>query len=236
MTIDQLAPQARDCHSTLRLYQNRGLLPPPRRQGRMGYYNTEHRDRFRPIAHLQERGFSLAAIKETLDHWTEGRSLAHLLGVSQFAPSLERKSVSLSPEEFAGRFAWVDITQGDIQRAVWIGLVELDGAELSIPNEAFIDLGADAARLGIPVSEVLDEHEALMISVHGHRRAIPRGLPTPLLGTVRQQGHARPGDAVPDGGYQPTHRTGHQCRNRRTARTFRSLRRAVPRPGCRVGR
>ena len=42
----------------------------------MGYYNTEHRDRLRLIAHLQERGFSLAAIKETLDHWTEGRSLA----------------------------------------------------------------------------------------------------------------------------------------------------------------
>ena len=167
MTIDQLAHQAGTPTSTVRLYQNRGLLPPPRRQGRMGYYNTEHRDRLRLIAHLQERGFSLAAIKETLDHWTEGRSLAHLLGVSQIAPSLERKPVRLSPEEFAGRFAGVDITQEDIQRAVRIGLVELDGTDLSIPNESFIVLGAGVARLGIPVSEILDEHEALTISVNG---------------------------------------------------------------------
>ena len=167
MTIDQLAHQAGIPTSTVRLYQNRGLLRPPRRQGRMGYYNTEHRDRLRLIAHLQERGFSLAAIKETLDHWTEGRSLAHLLGVSQIAPTLERKPVRLSPEEFAGRFAGVDITQEDIQRAVRIGLVELDGTELSIPNEAFIVLGAGVARLGIPVSEILDEHEALTISVNG---------------------------------------------------------------------
>ena len=167
MTIDQLAHEAGIPTSTVRLYQNRGLLPPPRRQGRLGYYNAGHRDRLRLIAHLQERGFSLAAIKETLDHWTEGRSLAHLLGVSRIAPSLERKPVRLSPQEFVERFAGMDITQEDIQRAVRIGLVELEGAELSIPNEAFIDLGAAVARMGIPVSEILDEHEALMISVNG---------------------------------------------------------------------
>ena len=155
MTIPEFAHEARIATSTVRLYQNRGLLPLPRRQGRVGYYNAEHCDRFRLIAHLQERGFSLAAIKETLDHWTEGRCLAHLLGVSQIAPSLGRKPVRLSPEEFAGRFAGVEITQGDIQRSVRIGLVEFDGTELSIPNEAFIDLGADVARLGITVSEIL---------------------------------------------------------------------------------
>ena len=129
--------------------------------------NTEHRERLRLIAHLQERGFSLAAIKETLDHWTGGRSLAHLLGVSQIAPSLARKPLRLSPEEFIERFAGVDITQEDIQRAVQIGLVDLDAMELVISNEAFLDLGAAVARLGIPVTEILDEHEALMISVNG---------------------------------------------------------------------
>ena len=167
VTIDQLAHDAGVPTSTVRLYQNRGLLPPPRREGRVGYYNIGHRDRLRLIAHLQQRGFSLAAIKETLDHWTEGRSLAHLLGVSQIAPNLKRKTLRMAPEEFARRFAGMDITQEDIQRAVRIGLVQFDGAELSVPNEAFIDLGAAVARLGIPVSEILDEHEALIISVNG---------------------------------------------------------------------
>ena len=64
-------------------------------------------------------------------------------------------------------FRRAHITQKDIQWAVRIGLVELDGKELSISNEAFIDLGAPVARMGIPVSEILDEHEALTISVKG---------------------------------------------------------------------
>ena len=121
MTVDQFAHEAGIPTSTVRLYQNRGLLPPPWREGRMGCYNAGHRDRLRLVAHLQERGFSLAAIKETLDHWTEGRSLAHLLGVSHIAPSLKRKPVRLSPEEFVERCARVAITQEDIQRAIGIG-------------------------------------------------------------------------------------------------------------------
>ena len=73
----------------------------------------------------------------------------------------------LSPEEFSVRFAAVDITPEDIQWAVRIGLVELDGSKLSIFNEVFIDLGTAAARMGLPVSEIPDEHEAAMITVNG---------------------------------------------------------------------
>ena len=167
MTIDQLAHEAGLPSSTLRLYQNRGLLPAPRREGRVGYYNAGHRDRLRLIAHLQDRGFSLAAIKEVLDHWTEGRSLSHLLGVSHIAPGLQRRRLLLTPEAFAQRFAGVEITQQDIQQAHRIGLIELDGANILVSNEAFIDIGAAVARLGIPVSEILDEYQALTASVSG---------------------------------------------------------------------
>lgn len=131
------------------------------------HYNTERRDSIRLIAHLQEPGFSTPAIRETLDRLTEGRSLASVLGVSRIAVGLEREPARMSPEEFSQRFAGVEITQVDIQRAVRIGLVELDGAEVLVPNEAFIDLGAAVARMGIPVTEILNEHEALMITVNG---------------------------------------------------------------------
>ena len=61
----------------------------------------------------------------------------------------------------------MDITQEDIQRVVRIGLVELDGVEVSIPSDAFLDLDAVVARMGIPISKILDEHETLMISING---------------------------------------------------------------------
>ena len=51
----------------MRLYQTRGLLPPPRREGRVAYYGDDHRRRLRLITQLQERGFSLASIKHLID-------------------------------------------------------------------------------------------------------------------------------------------------------------------------
>jgi len=165
MTIDEIAQHAGIPASTVRLYQNKGLLPPPERRGRVGYYGAGHWDRLRLIAHLQERGFSLAAIKESLDSWNAGRSLDHLLGVSDIAPTLGREPLRLSPADLAQRFEGVGLTQTDIQRAVEVGLVELDGAEFVISNEAFADIGPAVAKLGVPVAEILDEYEALRAAV-----------------------------------------------------------------------
>ena len=165
MTIDQIAQHGDIPVSTVRLYQNKGLLPPPERRGRVGFYGNDHRERLRLIAHLQGRGFSLAAIKESLDSWNAGRSLDHLLGVSDVAPSLAREPLRLSLAELAERFEGVQLTQVDIQRTVEIGLVELDGADVLVANGAFADIGPAVAQLGVPVPEILDEYEALRASV-----------------------------------------------------------------------
>lgn len=167
MTIDQIAQFGAIPVSTVRLYQNKGLLPPPERRGRVGFYGSDHRDRLRLIAHLQERGFSLAAIKESLDSWNAGRSLDHLLGVNDVAPSLAREPLRLSMAELAERFDGVKLTQVDIQRAVEIGLVAVEGADIAVANGAFADIGPAVARLGVPVPEILDEYEALGSSVDG---------------------------------------------------------------------
>lgn len=165
MTIDQIAQDAEIPVSTVRLYQNKGLLSPPERRGRVGYYGAKHRDRLRLIAHLQRRGFSLAAIKEALDSWNAGRSLDHLLGVSDVAPSLSREPLRLNAAQLAERFEGVSLTQDDIQRAVDVGLIQLDGTEIVVSNGTFADIGPEVARLGVPVAEILDEYEALRSAV-----------------------------------------------------------------------
>ena len=114
----------------------------------MGYYNAGHYERLRLIAHLQEGGFSLATIQETLDHWTESHSLGHLLDVSHIALGLVRKPIRMSLEEFARRFAGVEITHKDIQRVVQIGLDELDGSELVMSQPGHLNrrIGSPAIR------------------------------------------------------------------------------------------
>jgi len=56
----------------LRSYQSKGLLPPPRHEGRVAWYGQHHHERLLHIRHLKERGFSLRMIGEALDEGPEG--------------------------------------------------------------------------------------------------------------------------------------------------------------------
>jgi DNA-binding transcriptional MerR regulator len=55
----------------LRSYQSKGLLPPPRHEGRVAWYGQHHRERLLHIRHLKQRGFSLRMIAEALDGGAE---------------------------------------------------------------------------------------------------------------------------------------------------------------------
>ncbi len=62
MRVEQLSAQADVSVDTIRYYQSKGLLDPPRREGRIAWYGTGHLDRLQRIRTLQQRGFTLAAI------------------------------------------------------------------------------------------------------------------------------------------------------------------------------
>lgn len=61
-SIDELARATHLSIRTIRAHQTRGLLPPPRREGRTVVYSRQHLHRLRQITVLQERGYNLAAI------------------------------------------------------------------------------------------------------------------------------------------------------------------------------
>lgn len=54
--IGELAREAGITVRTLRYYRERRLLPPPRREGRIGWYSQAHLDRLRVIGQLVDRG------------------------------------------------------------------------------------------------------------------------------------------------------------------------------------
>ena len=60
--VTELAEAADVSVDTVRFYQARGLLPPPRRQGRVALYGEEHLQRLARIRSLQTRGLTLAII------------------------------------------------------------------------------------------------------------------------------------------------------------------------------
>jgi DNA-binding transcriptional MerR regulator len=65
--IDDLAHRAGVTVDTIRFYQREGLLPPAERAGRTKVYGAAHIERLQRIRELQERRFSLAAIRALLD-------------------------------------------------------------------------------------------------------------------------------------------------------------------------
>lgn len=60
--VEDLARLSGTSVDTVRFYQKRRLLPPPRREGRVGWYGPEHRERLARIRELRLRGLTLALI------------------------------------------------------------------------------------------------------------------------------------------------------------------------------
>ncbi len=79
MRLDDLAREAGVATTTVRLYQNKGLMPDPRLVGRTGYYDRIHVTRLTLIGRLQEQGFSLAGIGRVLYTSVAGTALCSLV-------------------------------------------------------------------------------------------------------------------------------------------------------------
>lgn len=156
-TVDELARAADTMTTTVRMYQARALLQPPAKRGRVAVYGDEHLARLRLIADLQRRGHSLAGIKELLDNAERGTALPELLGLQAWAP----QPLRLTPLEFVERFGGATIAPTDMQRAVRLGVARLDDDAI-IVDERFLSVGSSLVALGVPVSAVLDEWQALI--------------------------------------------------------------------------
>jgi DNA-binding transcriptional MerR regulator len=63
LTLDEVTARVGLSVRTLRFYTTKGLVPPPVRRGRSGYYTPEHVARLELVQELQSHGFTLAAIE-----------------------------------------------------------------------------------------------------------------------------------------------------------------------------
>ena len=64
--VDDLADATGVSVSAIRAYQSKGLLPPPRHEGRIALYGDHHRERVREIQQLKANGHSLLVIGRLL--------------------------------------------------------------------------------------------------------------------------------------------------------------------------
>ncbi|MGI8983313.1 MAG: MerR family transcriptional regulator [Acidimicrobiales bacterium] len=163
--LDDLARRAGVASTTVRLYQTKGLVAPPRLEGRTGWYDDSHLSRLRLIARLQGGGYSLAGIANLLEQWEQGRSLDAVIGVEAELDALvgEVHAVVMEPADVLGRFPDGSMTPALVQRAASLGLVQVtDDGRLRVTDRRFLETGSVLAHLGIPAGVILDEWEALV--------------------------------------------------------------------------
>jgi DNA-binding transcriptional MerR regulator len=164
--IDELAVAAGTSVRNVRVYQERGLLPPPRRVGRTGVYSDAHLARLRLIRLLLQRGYTFATIGELIEAWSAGQGIADLLGLDDAiaAPwSDEQPEVRDEATLMAG---FGEYSGSDVDRAAELGFIERRGPELvAAPSPRLLEAGVQLVAAGVPMSAVLDLAENLQVQL-----------------------------------------------------------------------
>jgi DNA-binding transcriptional MerR regulator len=150
--MEELAKEAGITVRTLRFYRERGLIPPPRREGRIAWYDDHHLARLRTIAALLERGHTLNGIADLATAFETGRDVGEVLGLVE---PTEETPVRLTPEALADYFEG-EVTAENLATALELGYLATDGDEIVHISRRLLDVSAALVRQGVPLAAVLE--------------------------------------------------------------------------------
>jgi DNA-binding transcriptional MerR regulator len=172
MTLDELTTRVGISVRNLRFYTSRGLLPPPVRRGRSGYYGTDHVARLELVQELRAHGFTLTAIEDHLagipaDATPEDIALHRTL----LAPWMPQSPVAMTREDLEQR-ASRPLSADDLATLEALGIVHpgADGRLRVAVSQLGVGLGL--LDLGFPREAALAAAE--VYAAHG--RAIAEEL------------------------------------------------------------
>jgi DNA-binding transcriptional MerR regulator len=154
--IDDLARLAGTTVRNVRAYQDRALLPPPDKIGRVGWYSEAHLARLRLIGEMLSRGYTLANIAELIDVWVRGQDLRDVLGLEAalIAPWGEDRSHVYTEEELRELLA--PLGSEHLGAAIQLGLITSEGDRFRVGDRRLIEGASVLLRAGVPVEAVFE--------------------------------------------------------------------------------
>jgi DNA-binding transcriptional MerR regulator len=155
MTVDQLATRTGLPVRTIREYQTMGLLPAPERRGRIGIYRGAHVSRLELIGRLQERGYSLAGIRDLVGSWRDGADLGEVLGLeADQLVHLDEPGAPATPDQLAALLP--ALVPDRLDDLLATGAIEACGpARYCVPSPSLLQLAVDAIAAGYEPDAVL---------------------------------------------------------------------------------
>jgi DNA-binding transcriptional MerR regulator len=164
-TIDDLAAATGVPSRTIRFYQAKGALSAPIKKGRVAFYDESHAERLRLVAHLQDKGLSLRAIRELFQRAESGDvSISDWLGVGEQlqVPWSEDRPRVCSEEDLA-QILGAPARPGLIGDLLRLGLIRREpGGSPStyfVASPGMLQIGArlEAAGVGLETAHVAQE-------------------------------------------------------------------------------
>jgi DNA-binding transcriptional MerR regulator len=155
-TVDELAARVGVPVRTIREYQTMGLVPAPRRQGRVGLYGESHLRRLELIGRLQARGYSLAGIGDLVGSWSAGADLGEVLGLEpDQLVHVDEPGAPASPEQLAQLLP--TLIPSHLAALEETGVIERCGPDrFCIPSPSLLQLVVDAQAAGVEPGDVLE--------------------------------------------------------------------------------
>ncbi|MFE6665807.1 MerR family transcriptional regulator [Streptomyces sp. NPDC057697] len=149
--MEELAKEAGIPVRTVRFYRERGLISPPRREGRIAWYDDHHLARLRTITGLLERGHTLTGIADLARTFESGRDVAEVLGLGE---PTEETPVRLTPEQLADYFEG-ETSAENLAAALDLGYLATDGDEIVHISRRLLEVSSELVREGVPLATVL---------------------------------------------------------------------------------
>ncbi|WP_316932089.1 MerR family transcriptional regulator [Nocardioides marmotae] len=174
LTLDELTSRVGMSVRNVRFYTTKGLVPPPIRRGRSGYYTSDHVARLELVRELQGHGFTLAAIEKYLAGIPDDAAPEDIaLHRAMLAPwqaevpeemsraGLERRAGRALDEEELATLEALGIVRspkrGRFEVAVSQLPVGLGLLDLGFPTEAAVAAGQVYAAHGRQIAQELNE-------------------------------------------------------------------------------
>ena len=169
LTLDKLTERVGMSVRNIRFYTSRGLVPPPIRRGRSGYYGPDHVARLELVRELQSHGFTLSAIERYVaglpaDATPEDIALRRTM----LAPWNSDNPVELSRAELTRR-AGRKLTSDDLSMLQAMGIVFPTRNGKFQASLTHLQIGLGLIDLGYPVEAAVAAGE--VFAAHGRQGA-----------------------------------------------------------------
>ena len=187
--IDDLARLSGTTTRNIRVYRDRGLLPPPLRVGRIALFNDTHLTRLRLITSMLDRGYNIAHVREMLSAWEEGRSLGDVLGLeTAIAGSWTTEKPQTMPLLDARRLV------GDphaFERLTALQVIRVEGNQATVTRPKLIEAFHEIRGYGISLDTLIDLHEQIVPKVDEISDLLVRA------GAAHVMDRIKPGEPLP---------------------------------------